>query len=83
MIWVLKYRFKILTGKIGQEVETCIRTFSAQLNAETVKLNVQIDHIHLLVLLPPKISVSKFMGVIKGRTAIKVLNTHISGLKIR
>ena len=76
MIWVPKYRFRILTGKIGQEVETCIRTFSAQLNAEIIELNVQVDHVHLLVLLPPKISVSKYMGVTKGRTAIKVLSKN-------
>jgi REP-associated tyrosine transposase len=76
IIWVPKYRFRILTGKVGQDVGNCIRTFSAQLNAEIVELNVQIDHVHLLVLIPPKVSISKFMGVIKGRTAIKVLSKH-------
>jgi REP element-mobilizing transposase RayT len=39
-----------------------------------VELNVQIDHVHLLVKIPPKVSVSTFMGIIKGRTAIRVLN---------
>ena len=37
-------------------------------------MNVQKDHVHLLVLIPPKISVSQFMGTVKGRTAIRVLN---------
>ena len=38
------------------------------------ELGVQLDHVHLLVLIPPKISVSKFMGIVEGRTAIRVLN---------
>ena len=76
IVWVPKYRFKILTGKLAQEVENSIRTFSAQLNAEIIELNVQVDHVHMLVMVPPKLSVSKFMGVIKGRTAIKILSKY-------
>jgi len=41
---------------------------------ELIELNVQIDHVHLLVLIPPKISVSNYVGTVKGRTAIRVLN---------
>ncbi len=39
-----------------------------------MELNVQIDHVHLLVLVPPKISISSFVGILKGRTAIRVFN---------
>lgn len=39
-----------------------------------IELNVQIDHVHMLVKVPPKISISYFMGIIKGRTAIRVFN---------
>jgi putative transposase len=59
---------------VGQEVERCIRAFSERLGAEIVELNIQEDHVHLLVLVPPKVSVSEFMGTIKGRTAIRVLS---------
>jgi len=38
------------------------------------KLNVQIDNVHLLVMVPPKISISDYVGMIKGRTAIRVFN---------
>lgn len=74
IIWTPKYRFKILKGRVAREVENCIRAFSQQLGAEIVELNVQIDHVHLLVLLPPKVSVSTFVGTVKGRTAIRVFN---------
>ena len=37
-------------------------------------MNVQIDHVHLLVLVPPKMSISSFVGIVKGRSAIRVFN---------
>ena len=74
LVWVPKYRYRILTGVVGQEVERCIRAFAERLGAEIVELNVQEDHVHLLAMIPPKVSISEFMGTIKGRTAIRVLN---------
>jgi putative transposase len=74
IVWVPKYRFRVLKGPVAEEVVTCIRIFSEQLGAEIVEMNVQIDHVHLLVMIPPKVSISGFVGTIKGRTAIRVLN---------
>ncbi|HEB63906.1 MAG TPA: IS200/IS605 family transposase [Gammaproteobacteria bacterium] len=47
-----------------------------------VELNIQVDHIHLLVMVPPKISISDFVGMLKGRLAIGVLN-KLKELKCR
>jgi putative transposase len=63
-----------LGGEIGTEVSNCIHVFTEQQNSEVVELNVRLDHVHLLVMVPPKISISDFIGTIKGRTAIRVLN---------
>ena len=41
---------------------------------DTVELNVQIDHVHLLSLVPPKVSISNYVGTLEGRTAIRVFN---------
>jgi len=59
---------------VAEEVSRCIRTFSEQLKWEVVELNVQIDHVHLLVMISPKIWVSDYVGTVKGRTAIRVFN---------
>lgn len=48
--------------------------FSQQLGCEVVELNVQADHVHLLVKVPPKLSVSGLMGILKGRTAIRLFS---------
>ena len=74
IVWVPKYRYKILTGKIAREVENCIRAFSEQQGAEIIELNIQFDHVHLLVMVPPKVSISNFVGTLKGRTAIRIFN---------
>jgi len=74
VVFVPKYRLRILSGRVGQEVANCIRAFAQQQNCEVVELNVQVDHVHLLVMVPPKVSISAFIGTIKGRTAIRVFN---------
>ena len=72
IIWVPKYRYRVLKGEVAHEVHNCIQMFCSQLGCEVVELNIQPDHVHLLTLVPPKISISKLLGAVKGRTAIRV-----------
>lgn len=72
IVWTPKYRYRILDGNVKYVVENCIRTFSERLNCEIVEMNVQVDHVHLLVMIPPKISISTYMGIVKGKSAIAV-----------
>jgi len=74
LVWTPRYRFRALSGPVAEEVSRGIRTFSEQFTCEAVELNVQIDHVHLLVMIPPKISVSDYVGTMKDRTAIRVFN---------
>ena len=72
LVWVSKYRYRVLKGAVGREVSTCIQVFAQQKECEVVELNVQVGHVHLLVLVPPKVSISELMGTLKGRSAIRV-----------
>ena len=74
IVWVPKYRYRILTGKVATEVASCIRAFSEQKHCEIIEMNVQIDHVHVIVMVPPKTSISEYVGTVKGRTAIRVFN---------
>ena len=76
IVWCPKYRYRILDGRIADEVTDFIRAFSEQQNCEIVELNLQNDHVHMLAMIPPKLSVSEYMGKIKGRTAIRILNKY-------
>lgn len=72
IVWTPKYRYRILRGKIKTEVEFCVRSFSKQKGFIVEELNVQADHVHLMIKIPPKHSVSDIMGVLKGRSTIRI-----------
>jgi putative transposase len=74
IVWIPKYRYKVLKGKIGEEVRKTIIIQSERIGCEIVELNIQSDHVHLLIKVPPKLAISKLMGVLKGKSAIRVFN---------
>ena len=72
IVWVPKYRYRILKDKVGFEVSKTIRVYSERLGCEIVEMNVQADHVHLLVKVPPKILISRLLGTVKGKTALQI-----------
>lgn len=56
-----------------REVRACIRIFSEQSHCEIVELNIQKDYVHLIVMIPPKLSISELIGRLKGRSPIRIL----------
>lgn len=61
IVWTPKYRYKILKGNIAQELARSIYVFCNMKNCRVVELNVQPDHVHLVVRTPPSQSVSDLM----------------------
>ena len=55
-------------------MSNCIRAFSDHKQVETVEVSVQPDYVHVIAMIPPKLSISDFCGIGKGRTAIRVFN---------
>ena len=76
VVWVPKYRYRILTGAVAELMDRDIRTLCEWKDVEVLELNVQVDHVHALFSIPPKISISTFMGFLKGKLAIKVMKTY-------
>ena len=72
IVWVPKYRYRILKDQVRFEITKSIRVHAERLGCVVVELNVQPDHVNLLVKVPPKVSISKLMGMVKGRTAIQI-----------
>jgi len=71
IVFVPKYRYKILKGDLGRYVYQSIYAYTERAGCEVIELNVQADHVHLLVKIPPKVSVSDLVGRVKGKTAIQ------------
>lgn len=74
IVWTPKYRFRILKDKLGKELYRTIYILYGIKDCEVLELNVQPDHVHLVVIVPPKISISTLMGHLKGRSAIRLYN---------
>lgn len=65
--WVPKHRFRVLKREIAREVHNYVQVYSSRLSCEVIELNIQADPIHLLVKVPPEVSISQLMGVVKGK----------------
>src|SRR5664279_1653304 len=76
IVWTPKYRFRILEGLVKESLTKDIQTLLNWKSCEMIEMNIQIDHIHLILSIPPKISVSQLMGVLKGKTAIKIFKSY-------
>jgi putative transposase len=76
IVFVPKYRFRILDGAVKQLVEHDVHVLCSWKEVEVLELSVQRDHVHLVCSIPPKLSVSEFMGLIKGKLAIKLFKSY-------
>jgi len=65
-----------LTGEIKELVEEDIKKLCEWKGCEVLELNVQPDHIHLVISIPPKRSLSSMMGILKGKIAIKLFRSY-------
>lgn len=72
VIFCPKYRFRILQGRIGQKVRDWIRRICEWKGVEIIEGHISIDHVHLVLSIPPKYAVSEVVGTIKGRVAIRL-----------
>lgn len=73
----INYRFRILEGLVKELLSNDILLLLEWKSCELVEMNIQIDHIHLIVSIPPKLSVSQLMGILKGKTAIKIFKSYL------
>jgi len=76
IVFTPKYRFRILTGDIATFIEQDIRQICSWKEVEIDEMSVQTDHIHMVVSIPPRLSISDFMGILKGKTAIRMFKSY-------
>ena len=76
IVWTPKYRFRVLFGEVKVLVETDMRMLCEWKGVEIIEMNVQIDHVHLVCSVPPKVSISELMGTLKGKLAIKLFKSY-------
>ncbi|MCX4302932.1 MAG: IS200/IS605 family transposase [Clostridia bacterium] len=76
IVFAPKYRRQVIYGKIRMDIGKIIRTLCEQKGVEIIEAEACLDHIHLLVSIPSKLSVSSFMGYLKGKSSLMIFDRH-------
>ena len=71
-----KYRRQEIYGKIKQDIGQILRKLCEAKKVEIIEAEACPDHIHMLVSIPPNISVSQFMGYLKGKSSLMIFDRH-------
>ena len=76
IVFAPKYRRQIIYGKIKADIGQMIRKLCDYKGVEIIEAEACKDHIHMLVSLPPKYSVSQFMGYLKGKSSLMIFEKY-------
>ena len=76
IVFAPKYRRMAIYGQIKQDIGQILRKLCEQKGVEIIEAEACRDHIHLLVSIPPYISVAQFMGYLKGKSTLMIFDRH-------
>ena len=76
IVFAPKYRRQVIYGKIKADIGQILRKLCEYKGVEIIEANACANHIHMVVSIPPKISVSQFMGYLKGKSSLMIFDRH-------
>jgi len=76
VVWVTKYRKKVLEGAVAHRVRDMIREICQRENVDILKGHVSKDHVHLFMSIPPQVTISRLVQRLKGKTSPKLLGEY-------
>ncbi len=76
IVFTPKYRRKVIYGQLRKDIGKILRKLCEMKDVEIIEAHAMPDHIHMLVRVPPKISISSFMRYLKGRSAVLIHEQH-------
>ena len=76
LVFALKYRRQIIYGKLKADIAQILSTLCKRKGIEIIEAECCKDHIHMLVRIPPKYSVSEIMGYLKGKSSLMIFEKH-------
>ena len=77
IVFIPKYRKKALYGALRQQLGDLLRQLAMQRESRIEEGHLMRDHVHMLVSIPPKYSVSQVVGYLKGKSAIHIARTFM------
>lgn len=76
IVFAPKYRRQIIYGEIKADIGQILRKLCEIKGVKIIEANACKDHIHMLVDIPPKLSVAQFMGYLKGKSSLMIFDRH-------
>ena len=76
IVFAPKYRRKVIYGQLKADIGYILRKLCEAKNVEIIEAEACADHIHMLVSIPPHISVAQFMGYLKGKSTLMIFDRH-------
>ena len=76
IVFTPKYRRKVIYNQLRNDIGEILRTLCRSKGVEIIEGHLMDDHVHMLVMIPPKLSVSSFMGYLKGKSALMIFDRH-------
>ena len=76
LVWITKYRKKVLVGLVAERIRELLRQICKANEVDIIKGHVSKDHIHLFLSVPPNMSVSKLVQLLKGKSSYKMLQEN-------
>ena len=76
LVFAPKYRRQVIYGKIKADIGEILRELCRRKGIEIIEAEACKDHIHMLVRIPPKYSVSEIMGYLKGKSSLMIFDRH-------
>ena len=76
IVFAPKYRRKVIYKELRADIGQIIRKLCKEKNVELIEAEVCPDHIHILVSIPPYLSISQFMGFLKSKSALMIFDRH-------
>ena len=70
IVFAPKYRRQVIYGKLKKDIGKILRDLCARKGVEIIEAELCNDHVHMLVKIPPKMSISSFMGYLKGKSTL-------------
>ncbi|EGQ3411262.1 IS200/IS605 family transposase [Staphylococcus pseudintermedius] len=77
MVFAPKYRRQIIYGKLKRDIGLILRQLCERKGVEIIEAEACKDHIHMLVSIPPKLSVSQLVGYLKGKSSLMIFDRHV------
>jgi putative transposase len=76
LVWITKYRYPILVGDVGQRARELLREIARSMELKIYAGAINRDHMHMLISIPPNLSVSRVVQFLKGKSSHKLLREY-------